>query len=161
MEESKMKETDLVEVRQKNAINSFEAFERNKDTKEEIFTNITDEKKLFNLENNVNHLLNDCEGELIRVKEVLIKRYIKDMKEPVIDEETGEVIKDKEVSMNCVLVDTNNESYATGSKIFIIQLMKYLGMKSRLGKSEEEFEIKITKKKFGKNGNKALGFELV
>lgn len=126
-------------------------------TKSQIFTNITDKKKMFNLDSHVDNLLNDCEGELIRVKEVLIKRYEKPMKNPIIDEETGEVIKDKEISMACILIDDNNKSYATGSKVFTIQLIRYLEM---FGIDENGFEIKIIKNKQD-SGNKTLGFEVV
>lgn len=125
-------------------------------TKAQIFTNITDKKKMFNLDSHVDNLLNDCEGELIRVKEVLIKRYEKPMKEPIIDEETGEIIKDKEITMACILIDDNNKSYATGSKIFTIQMMRYLEM---FGIDNEGFEIKIVKNKQEKG--KSLGFEVV
>ena len=126
-------------------------------TKSQIFTNITDKKKMFNLDSHVDNLLNDCEGELIRVKEVLIKRYEKPMKNTIIDEETGEVIKDKEISMACILIDDNNKSYATGSKVFTIQLIRYLEM---FGIDENGFEIKIIKNKQD-SGNKTLGFEVV
>lgn len=126
-------------------------------TKAEMFTNITDQKKIFNLDSHVDNLLNDCEGELIRVKEVLIKRYRKPMKEPIIDEETGDVIKDTETSYACILIDDNNKSYATGSKVFTIQMMRYLQM---FNISDEGFEIKIVKNKT-ERGNKSLGFELV
>lgn len=142
------------------SILGFEDLGRNTNTKTEVITNITDEKKIFNLENKVDEMINDCEGELIRVKEVLIKRYEKPLKEPIIDEETGE-IKDKEHTMSCVIVDDNDKSYATGSKIFTIQLMKLLQMRSRLNKGNEPFEIKIIKKKIPNSGNKALSFELV
>ena len=143
------------------SILGFEDLGRNTTTKTEVITNITDEKKIFNLENKVDEMINDCEGELIRVKEVLIKRYEKPMKEPIIDDETGEIIKDKEFTMSCVIVDDNNKSYATGSKTFTIQLMKLLQMRSRLNKGNEPFEIKIIKKKIPNSGNKALSFELV
>lgn len=139
----------------------FDGLGGNTNTKTEVITNITDEKKMFNLENKVDELLNDCEGELIRVKEVLIKRYEKPMKEPIVDETTGEIIKDTEISMSCVIVDDNDKSYATGSKTFTIQLMKLLQMRSRLGKNNETFDIKIIKKKIANSGNKALSFELV
>lgn len=142
-------------------IMDFGGIGKNSNTKTEVFTNIKDEKKLFNLENKVDNLLNECEGELIRVKEVLIKRYEKPLKDVIVDEETGEVIKDKEISMSCVLVDDNDISYATGSKTFTIQLMRYLQMKAKRGHQDEVFEIKITKKKVGERGNKALCFELV
>lgn len=129
-------------------------------TKTDVFTNITDSKKIFNLENKVDYLLNDCENELIRVKDILIKRYEKPLKEPILDDETGEILKDKEYSMSCVIVDETGKSYATGSKTFTVQLMKYLQMQSRIGEKQETFDIKIIKKKTT-NGNKALAFELV
>lgn len=148
-------------VQENYSISDFGGIGRNTHTKTEVFTNIKDSKKIFNLENKVDELLNDCVDELIRVKEVLIKRYEKPLKEPVIDEETGEIIKDTEISMSCVLVDDNDKSYATGSKTFIIQLMRYLQMQERIGEHKDTFEIKIIKKKVGQNGNKALSFELV
>lgn len=142
-------------------IGDFSTLGNKTDTKTNVYTNITDSKKIFNLENNVDELLNDCEGKMIRVKEVLIKRYEKPLKEPVIDEETGEVIKDREITMSCVIVDDNNVSYATGSKTFTIQLMRYLQMQERMGQKQDSFDIKIIKKKVGEKGNKALSFELV
>src|SRR5699024_10371442 len=78
-------------------VEGFDALGKRTNTKGNIFTNITDKKKIFNLDSHVDNLLNDCEGELIRVKEVLIKRYEKPLKEPVVDEETGEIVKDKEI----------------------------------------------------------------
>lgn len=141
-------------------IQDFGMLNKGTSTESQIFSNITDRKKIFNLNSNVDNLLNDCVGEIIRVKEILIKRYLKPMKEPVIDEETGEVLKDKELTMSVVIVDDNNVSYATGSKVFGIQLMQYLQM---FGSKEgfEPFEIKIVKKQIKNSSNKALGFELV
>lgn len=148
-------------VQDNYSIMDFGGLGGNSNTKTQVYTNITDEKKMFNLENNVDALLNDCVGEIIRVKEVLIKRYEKPLKEPIINEETGELLKDKEITMSCTLVDDNNKSYATGSKTFTIQLMRYLQLKAGKGTQNEEFEIKIIKKKIGDKGNKALSFELV
>lgn len=150
-EEMEKEETAMATVQ------DFSALNRSTKTQAKIFTNITDQKKIFNLDSHVDNLLNDCEGELIRVKEVLIKRYEKPMKEPILDDETGEIIKDKEISMACILIDDNNKSYATGSKVFTIQMMRYLQM---FGVDDKGFEIKIVKNKTEK-GNKALGFELV
>lgn len=150
-EEMEKQETAMATVQ------DFGALSKSTSTKAELFTNITDQKKIFNLDSHVDNLLNDCEGELIRVKEVLIKRYKKPMKEPIIDDETGEVLKDTETTMACILIDDNNKSYATGSKVFTIQMMRYLQM---FGINEEGFEIKIVKNKTEK-GNKSLGFELV
>ena len=137
-------------------INDFTQLSKRTDTKSNIFTNITDKKKIFNLDSKVDVLLNDCENEMIHVKEILIKKFEKPLKEPIVDEDTGEIIKDSEISMACILIDDNNKSYATGSKIFSIQMMRYLEM---FGIDESGFDIKIIKKKYGDNGNKALGFE--
>lgn len=160
MEENEVKEM-MVAENNNYMISDFGGLSRNSNTKTEVFTNIKDSKKIFNLENNVDTLLNDCIGETIRVKEVLIKRYEKPLKEPVINEETGEIIKDKELTMSCVLVNDENKSYATGSKVFIIQLMRYLQNRELIGETGETFDILIIKKKFGDKGNKALSFELV
>lgn len=141
-----------------NELQGLENIGLNRNSKCNIFTNIEDKKLIFNLENNVDELLNDCEDELIKVKYVLIKSYEKEMKEPIVDEETGEVLKDIEHTMSCVLVDENGKSYATGSKMFTIQMMKYIEM---FGLPEEGITIKITKTKFKDTGNKKLGFELV
>lgn len=138
-------------------IKGFDTLQRRTETKRDIFTNITDEKKIFNLESKVTNLLNDFEGSIIEVKEVLIKRFEKPMKEPLIDEQTGEIIKDKEISMSCILIDKNDVSYATGSKVFTIQMMRYIEM---FGIKEDGFLIKIVKNKQS-SGNKTLGFELV
>lgn len=161
MEENEEKKELAVRTEDNYQVMGFEDLGRNTSTKTEVITNITDEKKIFNLENKVDELLNDCEGELIRVKEVLIKRYEKPLKEPILDETTGEIIKETEITMSCVIVDDNDKSYATGSKTFTIQLMKLLQMRSRLNKGNEPFEIKIIKKKIPNSGNKALSFELV
>ena len=154
-----LEENENVEVEETalSTIQGFGALGKRTETKCNIYTNITDQKKIFNLDSKVDNLLNDCEGELIRVKEVLIKRYEKPMKEPVLDDETGEILKDKEITMACILIDDNEKSYATGSKVFTIQMMRYLDM---FGLNNEGFEIKIVKNKTEK-GNKALGFELV
>lgn len=161
MEENKNLENEEIEkvVAEETAVTTVQGFEglsKRTETKSQIFTNITDKKKIFNLDNKVDFLLNDCEGKLIRVKEVLIKRYEKSLKNPEIDEETGEIIKDKEITMACILIDDNNKSYATGSKVFTIQIMRYLEM---FGINDDGFEIKIVKNKQEKG--KSLGFELV
>lgn len=158
------KECTEMAVQENYSVIGFNEIGRHSNTVTEVITNITDRKKMFNLENKVDVLLNDCEDEIIRVKEILIKRYEKSLKEVVIDEETGEIIKDKEISMSTVLVDDTGKSYATGSKVFGIQLLRYLQMSNQLDPTELETEgltIKIIKKKYGNKGNKALSFELV
>ena len=158
-EEKEEMQDEMTEETALSTIQNFGAINKATSTKAEIFTNITDIKKMFNLNSHVDSLLNDCEGEMIRVKEVLIKRFKKPMKEPVVDEETGEIIKDTETTFSCVLVDDTGKSYATGSKVFTIQLMQYLQMFNRDGEIDP-FEIKIVKNKTDK-GNKSLGFELI
>ena len=161
-EEMETKEEEKAMAVQENySISDFGGIGRNSTTKTQVFTNITDRKKLFNLENKVDEMLNDCIDEMIRVKDVLIKTYEKPLKEPIVNEETGEILKDKEYSMSCVIVDDNGKSYATGSKMFTMQLMRFLQMEEQLGEKTETFDIKIIKKKVGENGNKALSFELV
>ena len=60
------------------------------------YKNLTKKDK-NEIEDNVDYLLNDCVGEKIRVVDVLLKTYAKPMKEPLVDEETGEVIKDTDL----------------------------------------------------------------
>lgn len=158
MEENQ--ETGLAVQENKGNVMSFDDLRSNSNTQCNIYTNIQDKKQLFNLESKVDFLLNDCEGEMIRVKGVLLKIYKKPMKEPIINEETGEIEKDIETTMSCVLVDDAGKSYATGSKMFAIQLMRYI-QNWGMAEFEEGLEIKIIRKKIQNSNNKALGFELV
>lgn len=153
-EELKNEEVALTNVQ------DFGSLQTQTDTSADIFTNIKDKKQIFNLNSNVDFLLNDCVGEKIRVKDVLIKRYLKPLKEPVVDDVTGEIIKDHEMTMSVVLVDTEGKSYATGSKVFGVQIMQYLQMFATK-QGFEPFEIEIIKKSIKGSSNKALGFELV
>lgn len=153
-EELKNEEVALTNVQ------DFGSLQTQTDTTADIFTNIKDKKQIFNLNSNVDFLLNDCVGEKIRVKDVLIKRYLKPLKEPVVDDVTGEIIKDHEMTMSVVLVDTEGKSYATGSKVFGIQIMQYLQMFATK-QGFDPFEIMIIKKAIKGSSNKALGFELV
>lgn len=163
MENEEMKKEESVELANTQGnILELGYIGANSITEKQTYTNIKDKKKLFNLETNIDCLLNDCENEIIRVKEILIKTFKKPLKNPVIDEETGEILKDTETTMSCILVDDNGKSYATGSKMFTIQLMKYL---ESFGEddleSENGLEIKIIKQKMSDSNNKKLAFELV
>ena len=62
--------------------------------------------------------------------------------------------------MSCVLVDENGKSYATGSKMFSVQLMKFI-QNWGLNDFEHGLDIKIIKKKMTNSNNKALAFELI
>lgn len=141
-------------------VSDFGEMQNQTNTKRKIYTTIEDTKVIFNLENSCDYKINDCKGEKIRVTDVLVKINEKPMKEPIIDEETGEVIKDKEVSMVTILLDDNKKSYVTGSKIFTMQMINYFRMFG-LETIKEGLEIAIIEKSVKNSPNKALGFELV
>ena len=153
MEEKEVKETGLV-------IKDFEQMESVASrSKTNVFTTIKDPKVIFNLENECDYKINECKGELIRVKGVLIKVIETPLAEPEINEETGDV-RDKEYKKVCILIDDNGKSYVTGSKMFTNQMMRYInifGVKS----IEDGLEIKIVEKAVKNSNNKSLGFELV
>lgn len=124
------------------------------------FSNITSPKEIFNLSNNVDFKLNDCVGEKLRIKKILIRRFEKPLAEPIVNEETGEVI-DSEIKVSCVLVDESGKSYATGSKIFTYKLINYLEESG--GNVELQttgIEIEIIKNPL-ENGRSSLGFKVL
>ena len=128
-------------------------------SKTNVFTTIEDSKVIFNLENTCDYKINDCKGEVIRVKDVLIKVIETPLAEPYEDEVTGNII-DKEYKKVCILIDDTGKSYVTGSKMFTNQLMRYIGMFG-INSIKEGLEIKIVEKSVRNSNNKSLGFELV
>ena len=103
MEEGEnMKETGLM-IKNFNEMESITG-----KSKTNVFTTITDSRQIFNLENECDYKINDCKGEIIRVKNVLIKVIERPLPEPEVNEETGEVI-DKEYKKVCILIDDNNK----------------------------------------------------
>lgn len=140
-------------------VKDFSEMAQKTNVKRDIFTNITDQKKIFNLENTCDYKINDCKGELIRVKEILIKRIEKPLAEPKVDE-NGEIIKDKKIKLITILIDDNNKSYVTASKMFTMQMMNYINMFG-LQSIEKGLEIKIIERAVKNSSNKVLGFELV
>ena len=160
MENEEINENVEMVVGESNILSVADLKEKS-DTKMTMVTTITDKKKLFNLENAVDNLINDCVGEKIRVKDVIIKEYIKPLKEPVVDEQTGEIIRDIERKMSCVLVDDNGVSYATGSKTFILQLQRFFTNYGTEELKKDGLEIEIIKKNISGSNNKALSFKLV
>lgn len=126
-----------------------------------IETNIQDQKKIFNLDSQVDQRLNDCKGEKIRVKEVLIKTFEKKLEEPIFNEETGEILKDKEYKRVCILIDDAGVSYVTGSSIFTMQMLKYIRMFGTEKMENEGLEIEIIETPVKNSNNKALGFKLL
>ena len=125
----------------------------------DVFTTITDGKLLFNLDNHCDYKLNDCKGEVIRVKDVLIKIISTPLEEPEVDD-NGNVIKDKEFKKVCILVDDNGKSYVTGSKMFTNEMIRYIQYNG-IQSIEDGLEIKIIEKDVKGSSNKALGFDLV
>lgn len=125
----------------------------------DVFTTITDGKVLFNLDNHCDYKLNDCKGETIRVKDVLIKVISTPLDEPELDD-NGNVIKDKEIKKVCILIDDEGKSYVTGSKMFTNQMIRYIGY-AGIQSIEEGLLIKIIEKDVKGTNNKALGFDLV
>lgn len=164
MKKEEIKENETVEEQANQELVTVKGFNElgaRRKTLQETFTNITDQKKIFNLDTNVDYKLNDCVGESIRVKEVLIKRFEKPMAEPELNEETGEIVKDKEIKMVTILIDDNDKSYVTASKIFTLQLMRYIEMFGITQMEKEGLTIKIVNVSVKNSNNKALGFELV
>ena len=154
MENENVKETGLM-------IKDFNEMENvSSRSKTNVFTTITDNKTIFNLENTCDYKVNDCKGEVIRVKDVLIKVIETPMAEPEVNEETGEVIRDTEYKKVCILIDDEGKSYVTGSKMFTNQMIRYINMFG-IQDIEEGLEIRIVERAVKNSANKALGFELV
>lgn len=130
--------------------------------KVDTFTTLQDKKQIFNLDSKVDYKINDYVGEEIEVHGVLIKNITKKLKNPIVDDETSEVIKDTEYKRICILIDKDGKSYVTASSTFTIAFIKYLQM---FGLEEIESDqgllIKIVNKEVKGSNNKALGFELI
>lgn len=141
-------------------VKDFNEMSKRRNANMQVFTSIKDAKKIFNLENSVDYKLNDCKGELIRVKDVLIKVIEKPLEEPIVDEATGEVIQDKEYKKICILIDNEGKSYVTASKMFTNQFMSYISMFGIDGIVKDGLDIKIIERSVKNSNNKALGFEL-
>jgi len=157
MENEEVKDLQVVE---ESSVMDLNAFRKKSSSEVGTFSNIHDSKELFNLSNNVDFKLNDVVGEKIRFNKVLIRRYEKQLEEPIINEETGETIE-TEIKISCVIVSVDGKSYATGSKMFTYKLLNYLvdcGGASDLNKDGVEIEIV---KNPTPNGNKSLGFKVL
>lgn len=153
-EKEEVRENERMEL----TVQGFSEMSHKSKTQRKIFTNITDNKKIFNLETNVDMKINDCVGEKLRIKEVLIKVIEKPIE--ILDEETGEMKETIDNKMVTILIDDNNKSYVTGSKLFTIQMMNYIEMFG-IESISEGLEIKITKRKLKNSSNEALAFEII
>ncbi len=150
--EVKKEETGLM-------IKDFGELEQSGRSKTNVFTTITDPKVIFNLENTTDYKINDCKGEIIRVKDILIKVIETPLAEPEVNEETGET-RDKEYKKVCILIDDQGKSYVTGSKMFTNEMIRYIQYNG-IQSIEDGLEIKIIEKDVKGSSNKALGFDLV
>ncbi|MBR4003572.1 MAG: hypothetical protein IKI95_05930 [Clostridia bacterium] len=113
-----------------------------------IHTTINDPKMIFNLDNKCDYKLNDCKGQMIRVKDVLIK---------IIETKKDEESEFKKIT---ILIDDQNKSYVTASKMFTNELLRYINMFG-IESIRNGLEIKIIERSVKDSSNKALGFELV
>ncbi len=148
------------ETKEVGMIQSFKALQKDSQTKKEMFTNITDEKLIFNLENNVDFRLNDCKGERIKVKAIMFKKFTTPLEEPVTDV-NGEIVKEVETKMVTILIDDQGKSYVTASKTFGFDMQKYVLTFGTEKMESEGVDIEIVEKAVRNSANKALSFKLV
>lgn len=126
-------------------------------------TTIQDKKQVFNIENGECDVrLNDVVGQKITIVDVFMKRIVSKLPEEEIEinEETGEVLKDKKISVVTILIGKDGKRYVTASKIFamsILNLIRTFGIED----IQKGVEIEIIKKSVSNSANKALGFELI
>lgn len=144
------------------SVNDINALKKEGKTRQEIFTTIEDEKTLLNLENVVDFKLNDCKGEKIIVKDVLVKKLTKKLDEAEVDE-NGEVVKEYSHKFITILVDDEGNSYVTGSASFTISLMNVLQKLQDVKQLMEngEFILEICEKQAKNSQFKSLSFKLI
>lgn len=126
-------------------------------TKIDVFTTIdpTDIKTLYNIDNGeCDFRLNDCKGQSIRVKNVFIKNFDK------YKDEDGNTLEKPINKKITILIDDQNKTYVTASKMFAIQMLRFI---ERFGNMifNDGLDIKIIEKEIKGSKNKGLGFELV
>lgn len=126
-------------------------------------TTVQDKKEIFNIENGECDIrLNDIVGQEIEVTNVFMKRIVSKLKDEDIEinEQTGEIVSDKKISVVTILLDKDNKKYVTASKIFamsVLNLIRTFGIEDL----QKGIKIRIIKKSVSGSNNKALGFELV
>ena len=158
IENEELKEEEKGEI----VVSGFGAIQQSAKSSRKYYTTIdlSEQKKLYNLDNaDCDFLLNDCEGQSIRVVDVLIKEFTHELDEPELNEQTGEMIEFI-TNKACILVDDAGNTYATGSKMFTNQMKRFIVMYG-VETIKNGLEIKIVKKKMKDSGNKALAFELI
>lgn len=167
MEEKIIEEKELKEEIKESettdmVVSSFGSLANTSQTRKKTYTtiDINDVKTLYNLDNkDCDYKINDCVGQSLRIVDVVIKEFERDLEEPVVDE-NGEVIQDKERKMVTILVDDHGETYVTASKIFTLQMKRFIETFG-VNTIKNGLEIKIVNKKVPNSNNKSLGFELI
>lgn len=162
LEEIKEVNEEVNVEKQEMVVSGFGGIQSASKTERRYFTTIdlNDTKKLYNLDKGeITNLINDCEGQSIRVVDVLIKEFKHELEEPKVIEATGELI-DYEIKKVCILVDDAGEKYVTASKMFTNQMKDYINTFG-VDTIKNGLEIKIVKKKVANSNNKALAFELI
>ena len=157
-----MEETRNEEVKNEMVVSGFNGIQATTNTERKYYTTIdlNDTKKLYNLDNGeVDYKLNDCEGQTIRVVDVLIKEFTHELEEPIVNDQTGELI-DTETNKVCILIDDQDKTYVTASKIFTNQMKRFINTFG-VDTIKAGLEIRIIKRKVKDSGNKALAFELI
>ena len=160
MKEEKLEEMN--EERQEMVVSGFTTLANASKTKKKTYTTIDlgDVKTLYNLDNkDCDYKINDCVGQDLRIVDVVIKEFERDLEEPIIDE-NGEIVQDKERKMITILIDDNNKTYVTASKIFTLQMKRFIETFG-VDVIKKGLEIKIVNKKVPNSNNKSLGFELI
>lgn len=163
-----MKEKEIIlneekeEEKGEMVVASFGSLANTSKTRKKTYTTIdvNDVKTLYNLDNkDCDFKINDCVGQSLRIKDVVIKEFERDLEEPIVDE-NGEVVQDKERKMVTILIDEQGETYVTASKIFTLQMKRFI---ETFGVEviKNGLEIKIVNKKVANSNNKSLGFELI
>ena len=150
------------EEKEEMVVSGFGTLANASKTKKKTYTtlDITDVKTLYNLDNkDCDFKINDCVGQAIRVVDVVIKEFERELEVPIVDDK-GEVIQDKERKMVTILIDDQNQSYVTASKIFTLQMKRFIETFG-VNVIKNGLEIKIVNKKVKDSNNKSLGFELI
>lgn len=160
--EKELEIENVNEEKNEMVVSGFGSLVNSSATKKKTYTtlDLTDVKTLYNLDNkDCDYKINDCVGQSLRVVDVVIKEFERDLDEPVVNED-GEVIKDKETKKICILLDDTGATYVTASKIFTLQMKRFI---EQFGVNviKNGLEIKIVNKKIKDSNNKALGFELI
>lgn len=160
--EKELNEELKEEEKQEMVVSSFGSLANASKTRKRTYTTIdlTDVKTLYNLDNkDCDFKINDCVGQSLRVVDVVIKEFERDLDEPIVDEQ-GEVVQDKERKMITILIDDQGQSYVTASKIFTLQMKRFIETFG-VDTIKNGLEIKIVNKKVANSNNKSLGFELI